>query len=487
MGWACAGLATALLLLELGLRLTGLAFNILHAVPRPDADGKYVVLCAGDSFVQGVGGVPFPTQLEEMLNARAGRKLFTVINAGQSGTNSEQMILALPKQLKEYRPQALIVLTGMSNWWNTLDTPLYNGGSWATRLDRLLMRSAVYRCSKMALRGTARPVKVIPPAADIKEIRRGRAAEPLSRTKGLPDVFNQAVIAERLGMHDKSAAMIASIPEKTLLALPVARDEARDLLNICYHIGSSALYEKVSARLVSRFPEMKPAATRDLAEFALSEGKLERARGYYGQLASVQGYEHQALFGTGKSYFMGGDPTAAVPYIRKALEAAPAPPDPAREQMLFETLIWLDRLHRTDLVKALDGAPGVGSFPAYSFYLKNAAKIAAPDNPLERHFTQVLSGNLVHAYDLAQARNIIFITTSYPEAEYEGMRLAARQRPGMTFIKLNELFPKRFKNRNEYIAYDNTHCNTAGYRYMAEVLADAIWQKLNLPPVAGTR
>lgn len=140
---AAAGVCCALVLLELLLRVLGLFFHTGKLSAGPD--GRIVALCEGDSFVRGIGGRPFPDQLEELLNSAGTGRVFRVVNGGVNGSNSSAMLARLPGELDSLKPSVLLLLAGGSNHWNTL------GARSTSRTESLLMHSSVYRFAKLAL------------------------------------------------------------------------------------------------------------------------------------------------------------------------------------------------------------------------------------------------------------------------------------------------------------------------------------------------
>ncbi|HNW43123.1 MAG TPA: GDSL-type esterase/lipase family protein [Elusimicrobiales bacterium] len=146
-----AGAAALALLLELFLRLLGSRYIAELPVAGPRA--SYTVLCAGDSFTYGAGAPPqgsYPVQLEEILRARFPGRTIRVVNFGEVAQNTAQMLQRLPKALDEVRPDAVVLLSGMANYWNYWG---YRDGTApprkkfydrirTVRLARLLWRSA---------------------------------------------------------------------------------------------------------------------------------------------------------------------------------------------------------------------------------------------------------------------------------------------------------------------------------------------------------
>lgn len=134
-------LLTALLLLELGLRLVGALQQQPGAAGRDAGSRGLTVLCLGDSFTLGVGATPqhsYPRQLQRILRRETGRAV-TVINNGVAGRNSSQVRANLAANLRIHRPDLVLLLTGATNQWNLVGYAQYRHGDtlWSRFKDRL--------------------------------------------------------------------------------------------------------------------------------------------------------------------------------------------------------------------------------------------------------------------------------------------------------------------------------------------------------------
>lgn len=151
---ALALLLGALLLaagLEICLRLVG-AWNEAK-LPRRQSGGAYTVLCVGDSFTQGTGapaGDSYPDQLEKILKARYPGQAFKVVNMGEGGETTALLLKRLPEALLKVRPDAVILLTGVANYWNYwgYNTRAYTGGS---ELTQWFYRVRVFRLARLLM------------------------------------------------------------------------------------------------------------------------------------------------------------------------------------------------------------------------------------------------------------------------------------------------------------------------------------------------
>jgi len=81
------------------------------------------VLCVGDSWTHGMGTSDaaqhsYPSVLERVLRERT-KQEWSVVNGGQSGQNSRDVLLRLQSQLDTVKPQVVCVLIGRNDQWST--------------------------------------------------------------------------------------------------------------------------------------------------------------------------------------------------------------------------------------------------------------------------------------------------------------------------------------------------------------------------------
>lgn len=148
-------LAFFLVLLELTLRFVGYVYLSMRVSPaaeflRLKEKGICTILCVGDSFTFG-GDLPlehsYPFQLEKILNSKNSDTVFSVVNAGVCEQNSAQLLKALPGKISFYRPDAVILLVGASNWFNFIG--FNKNKSFFLRLKETLYGFRVYKIAKI--------------------------------------------------------------------------------------------------------------------------------------------------------------------------------------------------------------------------------------------------------------------------------------------------------------------------------------------------
>jgi len=108
--------------IELMLRFAGyviLRYNFSAPFLEAKDSHEHAILCLGDSFTQGSGAINgYPEQLEKLLNSGPGREKFRVINLGRSSSNTTQVFETLSKHIDTIRPELVIIMVGINNWWN---------------------------------------------------------------------------------------------------------------------------------------------------------------------------------------------------------------------------------------------------------------------------------------------------------------------------------------------------------------------------------
>lgn len=114
--------------LELILQLGSLFLSPKMEKPSFSPGGGFDILCIGDSFTYGLGAPAadsYPAQLEKILNRGGKQKHIRVVNLGVPGNNSSECIKYLQKQAPLYNPKIVIMLAGMNNCWNFIDSSYF--------------------------------------------------------------------------------------------------------------------------------------------------------------------------------------------------------------------------------------------------------------------------------------------------------------------------------------------------------------------------
>lgn len=119
------GLLTILIIVEIGLRITGNCYQksreTLNQPPAIKGKNNFIILCLGNSFTLGAGalaGESYPDQLQRMFNGRSQVRNVIVINKGVNCENTAELLIKLKNNINNAKPDLIILQTGQPNWWN---------------------------------------------------------------------------------------------------------------------------------------------------------------------------------------------------------------------------------------------------------------------------------------------------------------------------------------------------------------------------------
>ncbi|MEW5894942.1 MAG: GDSL-type esterase/lipase family protein, partial [Candidatus Omnitrophota bacterium] len=181
-GMICLNALVILILLEIGLRISGWVFLVLQHQNnqfRLKSNGHVVIMCIGESTTALGGDHSYPSQLSEILKQTFPSKDIVVINKGIPGQNSSYILKYMEQWLDEYDPDMVLVMMGINDEVTTL-IPFQDDGSLNIfqKTLRQLRLTKLFLWLKSALieRLTART----PSASDDIQIRRQQIAKNLA-------------------------------------------------------------------------------------------------------------------------------------------------------------------------------------------------------------------------------------------------------------------------------------------------------------------
>ena len=149
------GCVAIVILIELFLRISGVIYSYKIYNDKKGREGKYTILCVGDSYVYGSGAAPdksFPVQLENLLNSnsKSNNGDFVVINRGVPAQNTAELINQLQDNIDAARPDLIILLSGGANYWNYFGYAAPSRGTDILyALRDFLYRIRIYKLAKL--------------------------------------------------------------------------------------------------------------------------------------------------------------------------------------------------------------------------------------------------------------------------------------------------------------------------------------------------
>jgi len=152
------GTLAPLLILEGLFRLLGFVLAV-PSITIPGGAKTARIICVGDSSTKGVGSsdakqYSYPSQLQSLLDAAAPGR-FEVVNLGQPGINSSQVLNRFEATLATFRPELVIAMIGINDAWNLNESNVlrfYNGtipSKALLSIELALSRLRVYRFVKL--------------------------------------------------------------------------------------------------------------------------------------------------------------------------------------------------------------------------------------------------------------------------------------------------------------------------------------------------
>lgn len=425
---------------EIGLRLLERTF-----APQGGGDGEGpLVLCEGDSFTYGLGGRSFPEQLPEAWAAAGGAGGLRAVNEGIPGLTSAMVADRLEEHILAHAPDAVVVVIGENNSWNSLPDEKPSSGGLET-LDRWLLRSRTYKFVRVAWIGWSS--NTFHEAAGV----------------GGPEV---AESPENIGLmlDGEQSPSVRSPPIPDMSQMP---------------------------RFMGLVGQLEQGAYEDVLR------GLDAWEGEIGKTPGLETMRVSALLRLGRY-----EDTIAV-----ADAALSLPHDPYAEELAFQRGHSLRRLGRVPEARQ-GWRDGLREFPesrslywslARSFHeegragdvLGFVADIAGVEaNPLHQRLQQALSGgtaagdltarvreafeaDISRMVDIAARHEVPIVFSSYPDALYPEVQRVAAAR-GAPFVDLRPRFQQAFARREDYISPDRCHCNEAGYRLMADAFVEVL-------------
>jgi len=520
------GVCLAAIFLEIGLRLAG-GF-VLYLQERHNhvsfAPNEYRILCLGESTTALGGEDSYPSQLEEMLNAQADTKKFTVINKGIISTNTGYILEHVEQNLDTYKPQIVVLMMGINDkfylhgrdktlWWENIK--LYLKDSRVYKLAHLLYEHITHR-----IKGTNAPVQ----EADLSN---GADGNDQVTEDFLKVIIGKCI--ERFSGHISKSAQyrqkgqISQALQEDKFAKRAAIEASSACVDLARRYRFHGLFQKAQS-LLEEAAYLNGDDTdiyQELGELYLAQKKSAEAVNAFQKALTLDPKNSDALPGLARAYYQRHQTQAFFVYARY-LQI-----NPQDYWGYIELAQWLKENKNYDLAQSyLSRAIEIGpSFnQAYvdlgqtldeqgqyqkeeAFYLKEISLY--PQNPrlyqalgqfyqkqgkedLAKKYFQKAAGRGVSEYSSATlvnynlilnkilSRHIKVVVMQYPLRDISPLKDYLGQRNNVVFVENKQNFKQALAKEGYHhyfkdnFASDFGHCTRAGNELIARNLAEIV-------------
>lgn len=450
--------------------------NKVFVLPRYDIPGidkkAFIIFCFGDSYTYGIGAGfenSYPAQLEEILNRHSKGRPVKVFNFGVPGNNSSQVLLRLKQNIAKNKPNVVIVLCGGNDTWNVDSVNIKFTNE---IIQALLMRLKIYKIlvvlTKNIKHQISKPEIYIKDNLGMKILQKENDFYKLILYGNIYrnfEYYTQAVLFYERAIKVSQDDRLVRIELGRCYKLNRQFRKAIDVLDRA--LKDNPQDEQLHAEIRDTFikSEMVDESILFYEEFLekcpRNKYATDNLIGAYIQAAGENFLNNQAL--EGKSYY------------KKALALNPqlgAKINASIEMMEYE-------LKLKDSHSKLNAKPSTGSF------LKSISGDYLINTMLAKRMTlQILFENLLEMAKICKKNNIKMFLSCYPDAGYmDNVSIEIRKLAlayDVTIINhYNAFFDalRKYPYEHYFVSRADPHCTKAGYRVMAENIAQAILDK----------
>jgi tetratricopeptide (TPR) repeat protein len=519
-------LAATLVLLEIGLRVTGSAFLAWQdARNRAELTNgeETVVLCIGESTTALGGPDAWPAQLDEALDAWGQGRAFAVVNRGVPGTDSSVLATQIEANLDRYRPAIVVAMMGANDRGGAIPYDPRPVVARSGVLDHLrtlrLFRQLLHRAPELpkaphrpdkgvkkalgiGFEGPGRlpalkEARSLAAAGDGEGARRALAAAIDERPDDVPMLLGAAAVYQGLG--DFAAA------ETTLdFAAARCREPCGEVWLEQAWFYELILDEERSEAAFRRVLAERPGDPQVLAGLGRILGKEERwadAAVVLEQAIRARPDDVKSLATLGEGYAALGRTGEAQDALHRALAQDPADRRSAIRLVDLYQATGDDAAARAFFAQIERTAPDddvlLGRIELYHHRRGEEAEAARyaglADAVRQRTISPMTRDNYRFVHTAAARRGLPLVAVQYPTRPLEPLEHLFEDRSGVWFVDNESTFRDALA-REPYEALfwdacygDFGHCTRQGNRLLAENVARVILGEilgLPVPPAA---
>lgn len=461
-----SGIAVVLLLLEAGLRVNYILQQ--NRLGRHAAGTSRTVLCVGDSFVYGLGappGMSFPSQLQRLLGPG-----YAVINMGQGGQNTVDVLNDLGHQIDTVDPDVVVILCGGANLWNLRGSKDYLNAKGRSGAVRWLADTR-----------TGHLVKLLSAAVKNRQ-EGGRVTQQAVKAETTVPVIEPQRKKAWRNYPDLRTCTDAEIAAWGKKYEDGIRSDPGDTANY-QGLGLICAYRRDYAAAIDHFKtaaRKDPEDTRNYIEMGRiydEMGRYEEAITFLRKAIEIYPGEYNAYEPLGHVYLHLRRDRDALNAFRKANELTPAGHELRYNGIVLVSHEARDEETRREALAYLHGSGNAGEIAASSLQRRMRKKKNGMDDGLK----EWIQDDIGEMIGMCDDRDVRVMLLNYP-SEIEGidvngiLREAARKR-SVPFVDnaalFDDMFSKKKLQRKDFFAPDG-HCNAKGYGVMAMNVYDAM-------------
>lgn len=492
------GVALFFFLLEMSMRLGGFVFMFLQEYRNRAvsvAGGAYRILCLGESTT----ARQWPGPLEEILNTRAGRGKFSVVDKGIIGADTSMILSQLEENLDIYDPDIVVIMAGINDRDIRYYQDIPEAASWifcncrAYRFVRLLYRNMLHTFSK---RGWFHDIRRFGDIAVHRELgwryrSDGRFPQAEDEFRHIlaydPDNDNAYCGLGWLSNDQGKFSEGEKYFEKAIAIAPRNGYAFLGLALVCKNQGELTKAEKAFKTSIRLEPENANAYI-ELARFYMSQSRFEEAEAFLEKGKAINPQHYHTYIELGWMFARLGRVTEAERIFRRAIEVSP------REDEAYLGLGWLYRdqgrlseaheyFNKAGILQPKDGRgnralsilreerEGDGSE-------RHGAAIREEKN---ERYPPVTVKNMLRISEIVKKRGARLVCVQYPMRNLEPLKVIfAGSGHRVSFVDNERVFKDAVsaKGYTEYFidtfAGDFGHCTDKGNRLLAGNIADTI-------------
>jgi len=457
---AC-GIIFVVVILELGIRLFGGIFLFLQEYRNRVSiaqKGGYRIMCVGESTTAMGGDDSYPSQLEEVLNARKIGVKFSVINKGVVMVDTSFILSNLESNLNQCQPKMVIAMMGC----NDKDVAYYEDISDAK--TPLFKELRVYRLIKTLWMHVVNKTKKT--GMDAAEQNRnhhkqvGLLKNKLSSIKAIKIKPGKENIYINLGKHYWKQNMFIQAEKayRKAIELNPRAEKAYEGLGLIYSEQEKLNQSEASFQKAIELEPSNVGAYSGLGQVYKKEKKFSEAEEVFNKAIEVNPNIPMLYFMLGNVYLCRDKFTQSERVLKKAVEIAP------EHGRAYGSLARLyAEMGKDDLARE---------------YYKKAQEVLFKKSNL------VTSKNFRNLKKILDQRGIKLVCVQYPTRSIEPLKKIFEGYEGVIFVNNEKIFKDavRRESYEEYFiddfAGDFGHCTAKGNRLLAENIANVILKEV---------